>query len=52
MSSLIIEKKYTSENHFRKSIEEFIEYYNENRPQSQLKYKTTNKMSKIIIKGK
>jgi len=35
--------KYTSENHFRKSIEEFIEYYNENRPHSKLKYKTPNK---------
>ena len=35
--------KYTSENYFRKSIEEFIEYHNENRPHSKLKYKTPNK---------
>ena len=33
-------KDYTSEQHFRKSVEEYVRFYNEVRPHQTLKYKT------------
>ena len=33
-------REYTSEKHFRKSVDEYIRFYNEVRPHQTLKYKT------------
>ena len=33
-------REYTSERHFRKSVDEYIRFYNEIRPHQTLKYKT------------
>ena len=33
-------REYTSERHFRKSVDEYIRFYNEVRPHQTLKYKT------------
>lgn len=33
-------REYTSEQHFRKSVEEYIRFYNETRPHQTLNYKT------------
>ena len=34
------QREYTSERHFRKSVDEYIRFYNEIRPHQTLKYKT------------
>lgn len=39
-SSEAYRREYTSEQHFRKNVEEYIQFYNEVRPHQTLNYKT------------
>ena len=41
-------REYTSERHFRKSVDEYIRFYNEVRPHQTLKYKTRKRLKQHI----
>lgn len=43
-------RNYTSENDFRKSVEEYIHFYNEKRPHATLAYKTPTRFEQIYGK--
>ena len=44
--------KYTSEKHFRESLKEYVEFYNENRPHTTLRYMTPNKAEEEYYRRK
>ena len=45
-------RKYTSENDFKKSVDEYIKYYNERRPHSTLAYKSPCRFEELYGKKK